>query len=213
MERRIDLDKWPRKSQYELFKTMDSPHFNICANIDITKLRKFIKRHDLPFYTTMIYITTKVANSIPAFRLRMRGEEVIEHSLVHPSFTIMTQPEVFSFCGVDYIDLFQSFIEETEKKKSAMMGNVNVEDEANRDDYLFITSLPWITFTSVSHPINLGATDCVPRIAWGKFFSDHDKILMPFSVQVNHAMMDGYHVGMYYESLQKALDDPESFLV
>ncbi len=35
---------------------------------------------------------------------------------------------------------------------------------------------------------------------------------MPLSVQVNHALMDGVHVGRYYERVQAYLDNPLDML-
>jgi chloramphenicol O-acetyltransferase type A len=32
--------------------------------------------------------------------------------------------------------------------------------------------------------------------------------MMPLSVQVNHALMDGIHVGRYYGQVQAYLDNP-----
>ncbi len=43
MERKIDLENWPRKQQYDLFRHMDYPHFNICANLDITEMYNYVK--------------------------------------------------------------------------------------------------------------------------------------------------------------------------
>lgn len=212
MEKIINLDTWPRKGQYDLFRNMDIPHFNLCANVDITLLRKYVKANDLNFYISVVYIVSKVANSMQAFRLRMKGDQVIEHDVVNPSFTIMTQPEIFSFCSVKHHEDFSTFYSHAEAQKEALMGNVNVEDELGRSDYLFMTSIPWISFTSMSHPMSFDVEDCVPRFAWGKYFNDHDRVWMPFSVQVHHAMMDGYHVGMFYEKLQEALDHPERLL-
>jgi len=212
MEKIIDLNTWPRKGQYDLFKNMDIPHFNLCANVDITLLRKYVKDQNINFYVSMVYIASHVANNMKSFRLRMRGDQVIEHDMIHPSFTIMTQDETFSFCSVNHNMSFKTFYDQAEKQKEKLMGNVFVEDELGRSDYIFMTSIPWISFTSMSHPMSLDVEDCVPRFAWGKYFKDHEKILMPFSVQVHHAMMDGYHVGMFYEKLQEALNQPGDVL-
>jgi chloramphenicol O-acetyltransferase type A len=35
---------------------------------------------------------------------------------------------------------------------------------------------------------------------------------MPLSVQGHHALMDGLHVGRYYEQVQAYLDEPELML-
>ncbi|AOT70553.1 chloramphenicol acetyltransferase [Geosporobacter ferrireducens] len=208
MKKYIDIESWPRKAQYKLFKQMDYPHFNICANLDITKTYSYIKNNEIPFFKAMVFLTSKVVNNIPEFRYRIQGEKIAEYNITHPSFTIMTKPEVFSFCTVDYTGDFHCFNNKVEEKKVLLNGNVDVEDEPNRDDLIFITSIPWISFTSVTHPIHLSPTDSIPRISWGKFFKDNGELKLPFSVQVNHALMDGFHVGKYFEELQEALNKP-----
>lgn len=212
MERKIDINTWPRKGQYSLFRQMDYPHFNICAQLDITNFYTFVKSKNISFYTAMIYMTTKIANEIKEFRYRIRGQEVVEHDRIHPSFTILSKPEVFSFCSVDFCQNYHDFSQNAEEKKKDLQGHVNLDDEPGRDDSIYITSLPWISFTSVSHPVHLKSVDSIPRIAWGKYEKEKDRVRIPFSVQVNHALMDGYHVGKYFEMMQEALDRPEKYI-
>jgi chloramphenicol O-acetyltransferase type A len=57
------------------------------------------------------------------------------------------------------------------------------------------------------HPV-----DSIPRISWGKYFRDDNLIKMPLSVQVHHALMDGFHVGRYFQQVQKYLDTSESWI-
>ncbi len=149
---------------------MDYPHFNICANLDITEMYNYVKMNNIPFFKAMVYIATKTANEIKEFRYRIRGNDVIEHKTVHPSFTIMSQPEVFSFCSVDYNEAFSQFSKSVDEKRLELEGKVYVDDEPEMDNRLYITSLPWVTFTSVSHPIHIKSVDSVPRIAWGEVF-------------------------------------------
>lgn len=209
MEHKIDIETWPRKAQYHLFKEMDYPHFNVCANVDITKMYDHIHGTDISFNKAMIYITTKVANEIKEFRYRLRRNDVICHEVIHPSYTILTQPEVFSFCSVEYNEDYDAFNSHSNEREKALKGKVDLQDEPSKDNRLYITSLPWVSFTSISHPIDIKSLDSIPRIAWGKFFLDHDKRMMPLSVQVNHVLMDGYHVGKYFERFQEVLDSPE----
>jgi len=49
MKKYIDIESWPRKAQYKLFKQMDYPHFNICANVDITEMYSYVKANDISF--------------------------------------------------------------------------------------------------------------------------------------------------------------------
>lgn len=212
MKKYIDIESWPRKAQYKLFKQMDYPHFNICANVDITEMYSYVKANNISFFRAMIFLTSKIANNIKEFKYRMEDNKVVEYDFIHPAFTFLTQPEVFSFCNVEYIDDFQCFLDKVDEKIEQLNGKVDIEDESNRNDRVFLTSMPWVSFTSVTHPINLSPSDSIPRIAWGKYFEENGKLKLPLSVQVNHALMDGLHVGRYFSLLQDSLDDPSKNL-
>jgi chloramphenicol O-acetyltransferase type A len=71
-----------------------------------------------------------------------------------------------------------------------------------------MTAIPWVSFTSFLHPLNLRPPDSIPRFAWGKFFEDGDRLKMPLGVQGHHALMDGIHVGKFYAEVQDYLDHP-----
>ncbi|MCC8197428.1 MAG: hypothetical protein LIP06_02330 [Tannerellaceae bacterium] len=79
-------------------------------------------------------------------------------------------------------------------------------DSDTTDDLIYITCIPWISFTHLYHTISLNKDDAVPRISWGKYYKNGDKVLLPFSVQVHHALADGIHVGKYIQKLQNYLD-------
>lgn len=213
MSKYIDLSNPHRKKHFDFFKNMDQPHFNICANVEISGFLHFIKANKYPFTPTMVYFLSRVANEIPEFRWRIRGEKILEHSTVHPSFTAYTEvADVFSFCTVDYFENFPNFLENTLKVMEEMLKNPSLEDEEHRDDYLFMSSIPWISFTSFSHAMHYTPTDSVPRITWGKSFKDGPKNLMPLSVQAHHAVVDGRHTGKYFELFQVYMNNPSIIL-
>ncbi len=208
----IDIENWNRKNHYNYFKQLDYPHFSICGNIDITIFYNYIKENDLPFFVSILYASTKAANDVKEFRYRIREDQVIEHKTVSPSFTVMTEGEVFSFCTSNFIEDFHQFKSNTIAEIENTKNNVRIEDEPGRDDLLYITCIPWISFTNLTHPISMNPVDSVPRIAWGKYFEDNGKIQLPLSVQAHHALVDGLHVGQYFQHFQEILDNPSKYL-
>ncbi len=207
-----DIENWKRKDHYNYFKQLDYPHFSICANLDITNFYRFIKENELPFFISVLYASTKTANSIKEFRFRIREDKVIEHEIVSPSFTVMTDGEVFSFCTSNYLENFQDFRNNTQKEIERVKSNINIQDEPGRDDLLYITSIPWISFTNISHPIQMNPVDSIPRISWGKFFDENGRVKLPISVQAHHALVDGIHIGYYYNIIQDIFDNPIKYL-
>ena len=208
----IDIENWNRKAHYNYFKELNYPHFSICANLDITKFYRYIKENKSPFFLSMVFASTKAANSIKEFRLRIREDNVIEHEVVNPSFTVMTEKEVFSFCAAQFIDVFSDFKANTSVAIEKAKTNGSIEDEPGRDDLLYITSIPWVSFTNITHPIQMNPVDSIPRIAWGKFFEENGKMKLPLSVQAHHALVDGIHVGQYFNTIQEILDNPVKYL-
>jgi len=208
----IDTENWKRKDHYNYFKQLDYPHFNICGNLDITNFYKYIRENELPFFISFLYAAVKTANDIEEFKLRIREGMVIEHDTVSPSFTVMTDDEVFSFCTSDFKAEFKDFKTSTLKEIEKVKNNVNIDDEPGRDDLLYITSIPWVSFTNITHPINMSPVDSIPRISWGKYFTENNKIKIPLSVQVHHALVDGVHVGQYFNLLQEISDNPGKYL-
>ena len=85
----INLETWPRREHFEVFRTFDMPHFNMCANVDLTAFYSFVKGHGISLNLATVYVLTRAANAVPEFRYRIRGEEVVEYEIVHPSSTIM----------------------------------------------------------------------------------------------------------------------------
>ena len=205
----INFDDHPRHEHFEMFRGFEIPHFNICADVDITNFRAYVKQQGISFTIATIYTLTRTANAIPEFRYRIRGEEVVKHEFVHPSSTIMGENDVFSFCGLEYIEDFPVFLDKSADKIARVEKRPRlVEEDGGRDDWLFMSSIPWVSFTSFTHPIKV-PPDSVPRFAWGKFFEEGEILKMPLSVQGHHAVMDGLHVGRYFELIQESFHDPE----
>jgi chloramphenicol O-acetyltransferase type A len=196
----IEFTNPHRKKHFEFFNSMNHPHFNLCGNVEITGFIDRVKKGKMSFTPAMAWTLSKAANDIPEFRQRIREDEVVEHKLVHPSFSVATEvADVFSFCEVKFSEEQADFLARAKTIIAEMRKNPSMEDDHSRDDYLFMSSIPWVSFTSMQHAMSYHPCDSVPRIVWGKHFLEGDKIMMPLSVQVHHAVVDGRHVGRYFE--------------
>jgi chloramphenicol O-acetyltransferase type A len=209
--RLIDVQSWPRRKHFEIYNAFDYPHINLCAPVEIAAFHAFVKQRSLSLNITLVYLFARAANAIPEFRYRIRAGQVVEHDVVHPSSTIMTESDLFSFCTIPYVADYATFAAQA----AAIIEQIQqprLEDEPGQDDLLFMTSLPWVSFTALQHPIHMHPVDSVPRISWGKFYAEGSGLKLPLSVQVHHALMDGVHIGRYFTQVQAYLDQPEHLL-
>ena len=185
--RQIDIQTWPRREHFKVFNTFDYPHFSLCANVDLTAFYPYVKQRGISFTVAVVYVLARAANAIPEFRYRIRSGKVVEHEIVHPSGTILTDDDLFSFCTFDYIENFSEFAANAAERIAHVKENLTLEDGPGQDDLLFMSAIPWVSFTSFMHPLHLHPVDSVPRFAWGKFFEEGDSLKMPLSVQGHHA--------------------------
>jgi chloramphenicol O-acetyltransferase type A len=212
VERVIDLETWARRQHFETFTHWALPHFHVAAEVDITHLRGALTARHIPFTPGIIYVLARAANEIPEFRQRIRGNTVVEHDVVHPSSTILVGDDLFSFCYFDYHDDLDRFAEAFAGRVAAVRENPSVAGLDQRDDLLFMTAIPWISFTCFMHPVTEMPPDSIPRLAWGRFHEAGERIVMPLGVQGHHALIDGLHVGRYFETVQWYLDAPERYV-
>jgi chloramphenicol O-acetyltransferase type A len=207
----IDMQTWSRREHFEFFSTYGYPHFGMCANVDLTAFYPAVKQRGSSLTVAIVYAITRVSNAIPEFRYRIREGKVIEHKIVNPGFTLLVEGDAFSFCFVDYVEDFSVF----EVKAAERIAFVKEHPEVRRlpqGDVLYMTAIPWVSFTSFLHPMRLQPEDSKPRFVWGKFFQEGELLKMPLGVQGHHALMDGVHVGKFYEEIQNYLQQPEIML-
>jgi chloramphenicol O-acetyltransferase type A len=210
--RYIDLETWPRREHFSVFSAWTYPHFSMCADVDLTAFYPYVKKHGISLNVATVYVLSRAANVVPEFRLRIRGGEVVEHEIVHPGTTILADEDTFTFCFFDYVEDFALFAAKAEEKIAYVQEHPSLEDPPGQDDLLFMTAIPWVSFTSFMHPLHLDPADSVPRFAWGKFFEDGEFLKMPLSAQGHHALMDGLHMGRFYAKVQEYLHHPGSVL-
>ena len=201
----ITLDTWPRREQYLLFRGQEFPHFSLTAPVDITAARKRTRADGLSIFNVTLFCLMKTVNAIPEFRTRFRGETVIEHDIVHASFTVPIGGDGFAFCQTSFVDDWPSFNALCHETVAAAKRQTALDDEiAGEDQWIYLSCMPWIDFTAITHPL-AGKDDCIPRIAWGKIVEDGARARISVNLQVHHALMDGYHAAKFYELLEKTL--------
>jgi len=180
--RKIDLQSWPRQEHFNLFRQFNHPHFGMCANMDVTAFLPMIKARRYSLTVTVAYVIARASNSIRAFCRRIREDDVVEHEIVHPSFTILVDDELFSFCSVEYQRDYEAFACGAAQAIAEVRARPSLKIP-ERDDLLYMSVIPWVSFTSFMHPMQYHPQDSVPRFAWGKIFDQGGRLQMPVAMR------------------------------
>jgi chloramphenicol O-acetyltransferase type A len=207
--REIDLAAWERKATFDFFRDYRDPYFNIAANVDVSRLYSFCKRRELPFSIAALFCSISAANEIREFRLRMIGEKVVEFDRVEATQTILNEDNTFSFCYFPWCDTIEEFVAEGKRSREKYAALRSFDVETGRLDLIYYSVIPWVSFTSFKHANSGDNRQSVPRMVFGKMFEQDGRRLMPFSVEAHHCLMDGYHIGKYFNLFQERLDSHE----
>ena len=187
---------------------MDLPFYNVNLNVDISGLREYAKSNSFSLNSLLIFLTIRSLNKIENFRYRLRRDSVVLHESLNPCFAHIKRGEdLFSLITVDFADNIMEFDNIVRKEIENTTKYFDLEKQSGRDDFVFISSLPWISFTGIDHTVNLKKDDAIPRITWGKYFESNGCILLPFNIQVNHIFIDGIHVGLFFEELDRQITE------
>jgi chloramphenicol O-acetyltransferase type A len=202
----LDVEKWKRREHFELYRGFTSPFFSVTVELDVTELWRGTRAPGPSFFLASIFCALRAANTVEAFRARVRGDRVWIHDQVSIGPTVLRADNTFAFARLEPAGTFAEFVTRSEPLiRDACEVRPLVATYAT-DDVIYQTTLPWLRFTSFSNAIE-GAGDSVPRVAFGKCSEDSGRWNLPVSVEVHHAVVDGLDVARFLEELQRGFAD------
>jgi len=136
---------------------------------------------------------------------------VIVHDVINGGTTVLLPNETFTYAYFNYRENFDEFVTAAAEAINRVRSEGALKPTM-RYDLIYFTTLPWISFTSFAHARTPGRGESIPRIAFGKFFDENGRTLLPISVEVHHALMDGLHVGRFIMRMEEELSHPENYV-
>lgn len=201
----IDLAQWSRREHFQLFRGSVQPFFSMTAEVDVTALRD---RSDAsggpPFFLSALYATLTAANDIEAFRQRLQNGRVWVHDVVNLTSTILRSDDTFGFARFDMTDSFDEFVERGREEIARAKEVAPLRLPEGDDALIYHSTIPWVRFTAFTNAIG-SASDSIPRIVFGKCTRNEGQYSMPVSVEVHHAVADGWDVAQFLTQLQQGL--------
>jgi len=202
----LEIETWNRKQHFEHFKQLVDPYFGVTVAVDVTKVYQIAKEKEIPFFVLYLHACMKAINSIENFKYRIiEDERIIIHDVIHASATILRSDNTFGFSFINYSDNLDEFYQNFKNEKERILNSTELFPPINSDNCVYCSALPWLNFTGHKEPRS-SESDSITRLAFGKLIEEENTLKMPVSILENHALIDGYHVGLFFENYQKALD-------
>jgi len=205
--RELDIENWNRKEQFYFFNQFDDPYFAVTIDVEVTSAFKYAKKQQLSFFAVYLHACMKAINSVENFRYRIHGDKVIVHDIIHASPTILREDKTFGFSFIHYNEDLNQFYKNFETEKRRILTTTNLFPKQDTDDCIYCSAMTWFKFSGHKEPLFGVKKESVPKLAFGKYIEKDAKLMMPVAIAVNHALVDGYHVGKFVEAYQNALNN------
>jgi len=206
MKQKLDVANWSRREHFLFFKTFDEPYYGITINIDCTKAHQSAKELGVSFYSYYLHKTLAVINELENFKYRIDGNDVYICERVDVSSTILRDDHTFGFSYIKYSANLQEFHENVKREIARVKSTDGLFTTGPLEDVIHFSALPWVNYTSISEASNKSAGDSCPKISVGKLVDTDGKKQMPYTIHVHHALVDGYHLGLFFEKLQSLMN-------
>lgn len=207
----VDKEKYYRKGVYRHFSEDCKCSVSITARVDVTELYKKSKATDTKFYLNFLYILCKVLNSREDYRMGYlwQTDTLVCYDKINPvQYVFHDDTETCSIAYSEYYEDYKTFyakaLEDLEKAKQTREYGLN---SANHPNWFDASYISWLSYDSLNIELPDGHLYFSPIINWGKFRKENERLMMPVTVRMNHAVADGYLIAKVFKLLEKEVSE------
>lgn len=204
---KIDLNNFVRKDYFQYFMSTNNI-LEVTVKLDVSTALAKVKKEQLCFQAYLLYSLYKSINSIVNFRYDIYDGELIEWDSITPTFSAFNKDSELFFTlyaemNDDYRVFNTTYRELVEKYQHT---NTIVAQDDIPSNIFNVSSIPGIHFDHFSSNFMQRENQIVKMFTIGQYKQIEDKILLPITIQVSHSIVDGYHISLFFERLQKQLN-------
>jgi len=206
MKQELDISSWNRKEHFEFFCKFEEPFFGTTIQFDCTKAYAKAKELGVSFFAYYLHKTLVAANNIENFRYRIEEGKVLIYDKINVSSTILRDDKTFGFSEVEYDENLNVFIQNYDTEAERVKSLPGLFTREHNQNIIHFSAVPWINFTSISHSRSFTFPDSCPKFSFGKMTTENNKKFMSMSVHVHHALVDGYHLGLFFDEFERLMN-------
>ena len=152
---------------------------------------------------------TTILNRHEEFRTALdKNGQVGVFSEMLPCYTIFhKETETFSSIWTEFTADYTEFLQNYQKDIDAYGERKGMFAKPNPPENTFpVSMIPWTSFEGFNLNLKKGYDYLLPIFTFGKYYEDGGKYYIPLSIQVHHAVCDGFHVCRFLDELQDLLN-------
>ena len=201
----IDLEKYDRRQHFEYFSSLQYPYVGITSDVDVSELVRFCKTRNYSFYLTFLHAAALAADGVKELRQRIHEGGIIEYGECPTSHIELLDNSTYCYCTLHHHRPLEEYIPYAVEARNLCRQNGSIDEDDDSESMYFISTFPWRHYTAMIQPV-AGGEESNPRITWGKFQEDHHgKLQLPVTLLAHHALVDGIHIAMFYQNLEREI--------
>ena len=203
----VDLSEWSRGNLFKYYIDHMRVVMSLTVDIDVAPLIRYGKRNGLKFYPTMLWLVSKAVNDHNEFKYGWdESGNLIKWDYISPSYTDFHQEnESFIKIVTEYSDnltvFHRRFLSDRERFR---MQNGIIEDRP--PNFFDVSCLPWVKYKHFDFHVFEEGKFLAPVITWGKYEATGEQIMMPLTMNIHHAVADGFHLSRFFLEVQKLIN-------
>ena len=201
------VEDYYRREHFNFFRSYEMPFYTITFNLEITTLKAFSADRGFPVYLTQCFLFARGMNRVEDFRYRVIDDEIVLFDRLEIAATLPAPNGAFSFARFENEPDLESFLHRADAVSRRAREAATLDEKTENNTILF-TSLPGVRFTGFTHATPSDRTDGRARVAFGQFFEDTGRLMVPVGLGVNHIFIDGAAIGKLVEEVQTDFNHP-----
>lgn len=203
----IDLDSWARKEHYEHYLSDVPCTYSMTTKLDITPIIKAKAK----LYPAMLYLISKAVNQYPEFRMDFDTNGTLGYyTKMSPCYTVFHKDsETFSNIWTEFTEDYPAFClaYQQDLEQFGTVKRMMAKPDVPANTFP-VSMVPWEHFDGFNLNLQKGYHYLLPIFTMGKYKQDENGCWLPLSIQVNHAVCDGFHVCRFLSSLRDMIAGP-----
>ena len=205
---KIDMEAWDRRDLYRFYMNELKITMNMTVKMDVTHALAFSRSRGLKFHSVMMWAVGRILNARDEFRYSLdKDGELIKWDFISPSYTDFNpDTEHFVKFVTEYSEDLEDFCArvEIDKEKHKMGCGFIPNQPPNVYD---ISCMPWVSYEALTLHVDAGAPSLFPVVLWGKYQEEGEATVMSVTMNINHAVCDGFHLCRFFNELQDYLNN------
>lgn len=203
----VNMKELERADYFYYFMSVGTS-IEFTVKLDVTAAIGRCREETINFQAFMLFRIYKVINTIENFRYDIFDGKLIRWERIVPTFSSFNKSSKLFFTLYADMTEDERAFDACYKKVVREYADCNtIVPQGNLPANRFnVSCIPWLHFEHFSSNFKDEGKQPCKMITIGKYEKVNGRFILPFTMQISHAIADGYHVSLFFERLQEELN-------